>query len=71
MGGPVQYEPLDDRGEELLDLLEERTGLSGRPLPNTRMREFADLGAERTNLDPDLTAIDLNWTDHVTRLTAA
>ena len=71
MGGPVQYEPLDDRGEEILDLLEERTGLSGRPWPNTKMREFADLGAERTDLDSDLTVIDPNWTDHIKRLTAA
>jgi hypothetical protein len=35
------------------------------------MREFADLGAERTDLDSDLTAIDPNWTDHIKRLTAA
>jgi hypothetical protein len=71
MGGPVQYEPLNTRGEEILNLLEERTGLTSRRWPGTQMREFVALGADKTDLDPDLTAIDQNWADYVKRLTAA
>lgn len=69
MSGVLQYRAVDQRGEEILDALEEHWGakrLDGEP----ETREFWVPAAGTVDLDPNLAAIDPTWAEHVERLTA-
>jgi len=62
----IQYQALDNRGEELLDELERRSSKTSRRMP-TGAREFHLL--EGDVLDPVLDEIEPDWGSHVGRLT--
>lgn len=69
MSADVHFQPLDDRGKELLDQLEERT--EKRPyLQNDSGERAYWLEAQEVGVDgfdAMLDSIDANWRDHLNR----
>jgi hypothetical protein len=69
VSGILQYRAVDDRGEEILDALEEHWGAK-RIEGEESTREFWVPAAGTVDLDPNLDAIDPAWSEHIERLTA-
>jgi len=68
MSAVVHYRATDDRGEQILDELEERLGTRSERL-EAGERSFWVVAAGAVDLDPNLEAIHPTWEDHVQRLT--
>jgi hypothetical protein len=69
MTGLLQYQPLDDRGNEILDELEARLDVKSDRWAGDGSREFYIAAPGEVDLDPNLSAIDSNWEEHIARLT--
>lgn len=69
MTAQVHYRALDERGEQILDELEERLGTRSERL-EAGERSYYVAAADAVNLDPNLSAIDADWEEHVVRVTA-
>jgi hypothetical protein len=68
MSGLLQYRAVDERGDEILDVLEEHWG-AVRVEGDERTREFWVPAAGEVDLDPNLDAIDPGWAEHIHRVT--
>lgn len=66
MSGVPQDRALNERGEEILDALEEHWGASR---VDQTTREFYVPAVGKVDLDPNLAAIDPTWTGHIQRIT--
>lgn len=68
MTGILHYQAVDERGEEILDALEARLEMGSQRM-GAGERSFYVAAAGEVDLDPNLTAIDSAWPQHVIRLT--
>jgi hypothetical protein len=64
----LHYRALDERGEQILDELEERLDTRSKRL-EAGERSYYVVAAGAVDLDPNLAAIDAGWRQHVVRLT--
>lgn len=70
MAAVVALHPLTDRGREILDKLEARTGMRPTQVENkTRQYYLSATDADVAGFDPMLDRIDSHWRDHVSNLT--
>lgn len=71
MAAVVRFLALDERGEEILDEMEKRTGQTPEHF-GEREREYSLLaaGVGPDGFDAMLDAIDPGWRGHLTRLAA-
>lgn len=70
MPGILHYQAIDDRGIEILDELEERSGLSPQRRLPAEERAYYIPAKGKVDLDPTVAEIDDQWEQHVARLTA-
>jgi hypothetical protein len=71
MGADVRFTPLDDRGREILDELEQQTHLGPyRTKEQTGERDYSVIadGLDVEGFDPVLDRIDADWRRHLSRL---
>jgi hypothetical protein len=64
----LHYQALDERGEQILDELEERLEMRSQRLEGGE-RSYYVVATGAVDLDPNLAAIDADWNEHVVRLT--
>jgi hypothetical protein len=70
-GSILQYQALDERGEELLDQVETRADLGSNDWRGERIREYhlPRSGSGEKGIEPLLASIEPNWQQHVARVT--
>jgi hypothetical protein len=70
-GSILQYQALDDRGEELLDQVEAQADLGSNDWRGERIREYhlPRSGSGKEGIQPLLATIEPNWQQHVARIT--
>lgn len=68
MGAVIHYQAIDERGKEILDELERRSGLGSKQFPEGD-RAYYLANENPADLAKWLDEIDQNWKEHVGRLT--
>jgi hypothetical protein len=70
-GSILQYQALDDRGDDLLDQVEAQGNLKSDDWRGERIREYflPQSGSGKEGIEPLLASIEPNWQQHVARIT--
>ena len=70
-GSILQYQALDDRGDELLDQVEEQADLGSSDWRGERIREYhlPQSGSGELGIEPLLASIEPDWQQYVARIT--
>lgn len=70
-GSILQYQALDDRGDELLDQVEALANLGSSNWRGERIREYRlpQPGSGKEGIEPLLASFAPNWQQHIARIT--